>query len=523
METTIELDELLVCRLDTRTKKPGPCSVVIFGASGDLTYRKLIPAFYHLFVQGMLPEPFLIIGFARRDKTTESYRNELKEAVAKNSKLGIDAEKWNQFASKIVYCRGDITDPAAYFDLKQILDEQSDPRLANNILYYLATAPGQFSEIVEHLTKTGLLSKETEKDEWKRVVVEKPFGYSLRSAQVLNSELYKYLHESQLYRIDHYLGKETVQNILIFRFANSIFESLWGRHAIDHVQIIASESQGVGSRGGYYEEAGALRDMVQNHMLQLLSLTAMEPPVTLESESIRDEKVKLLKSVRLFDPEMTPEYAVRGQYIEGVINNEKVKAYRADEKVSPRSNVETYVAMRLYIDNWRWSGVPFFLRTGKRLPMNVSDIRIQFNRTPNVLFAAQCGERLDANSLTIRLQPDEGITLKINAKEPGANVVVRPVRMRFSYHSEFKAYTPEAYERLLLDAIAGDPTLFIRSDEVEMAWKIIDPIRMYWENRPLTEEEFYPAGTWGPPCADKLISKTGRKWRNPDPPETLHK
>jgi len=518
METTIDLDELLVCRLDTVEKRPRPCSLVIFGATGDLTSRKLIPALYHLHLENLLPDPFLIVGVARREKTNDSWRDELKDAVLKFSRSGaIDEEQWKRFASRIHYCRGDLTEYSTYFDLKQLLDAQPDPRLVENVIFYLATAPGQFAEIVENLSRCGLVKKENQNNCWQRVIVEKPFGYSLESARVLNRELYKYLHENQLYRIDHYLGKETVQNILMFRFANSIFEALWNRQAIDHFQITTSEKQGVGSRGGYYEQAGALRDMVQNHILQLLALVAMEPPVTLEAESIRDEKVKLLKSVRRLDADITPQYAVRGQYLEGDVDGERVKAYRQEEKVKPDSNVETFVALKLYIDNWRWSGVPFFLRTGKRLPVNASEIRAQFKRTPNVLFAAQCGEKLDANSITIRLQPDEGITLKINGKVPGASVVVRPVRMHFSYNSEFGAYTPEAYERLLLDALAGDPTLFIRSDEVEIAWSIVDPIRQYWEEHPLSPAEFYPAGTWGPAAANELLAKTGHTWRNPTP------
>lgn len=518
METTIDLDELLVCRLDTRVKKVTPCSLVIFGASGDLTSRKIIPALYHLHIEKLLPDPFLIVGVARRDKTNESWRNELKELASKYSRSGgVNEEEWNKFASKIIYCKGDLTEYSTYFELKQLLDSQPDPRLVENILFYLATAPTQFSAIIEQISRCGLVKRDNPANAWQRVVVEKPFGYSLESARALNRELSKYLHENQLYRIDHYLGKETVQNILIFRFANSIFEALWNRDAIDHFQITTSEKQGVGSRGGYYEEAGAVRDMVQNHLLQLLALVTMEPPVTLEAESVRDEKVKLLKSVRRFDPDSTPAFAVRGQYSEGEIDGVKVRAYRNEEKVRADSNVETFAALKLYIDNWRWSGVPFFLRTGKRLPMSVSEIRVQFKRTPNVLFAAQCGERLDANSVTLRLQPDEGITLKINGKVPGASVVVRPVRMHFSYNAEFGAYTPEAYERLLLDALAGDPTLFIRSDEVETAWSIVDPILNYWKDLPLTEDEFYPAGSWGPKSATDLLLKTGHTWRNPSP------
>ena len=350
---------------------------------------------------------------------------------------------------------------------------------------------------------------------WQRIVVEKPFGHDLASAQKLNQELTRFAHEQQVFRIDHYLGKETVQNILMFRFSNSIFERLWNRESVDHVQITVSEKIGVGDRGGYYEEAGALRDMVQNHMLQVLSLIAMEPPVSLEAEAVRDEKVKLLKSIRPLTPEDVAKQVVRGQYFAGVVDGELRPGYRQETKVKPDSNVETFVAMKLFIDNWRWSGVPFYLRTGKNLPQSASEVRIQFRPTPNVLFAAQCGRNLDANALTLRLQPNEGISLRFNGKVPGTAIGVRPVRMHFSYDTEFGAYTPEAYERLLLEAIAGDATLFIRRDEVETAWKIVDSIRKGWEGKPLTNREFYAAGTWGPIAADDLLAQRGHVWHEP--------
>jgi glucose-6-phosphate 1-dehydrogenase len=318
-----------------------------------------------------------------------------------------------------------------------------------------------------------------------------------------------------VFRIDHYLGKETVQNILMFRFSNSIFERLWNRESVDHVQITVSEKLGVGERGGYYEEAGALRDMVQNHMLQVLSLIAMEPPVSLEAEAVRDEKVKLLKSIRHLSVEDVAKQVVRGQYFAGSVDGQPRPGYRQETKVNPNSNVETFVAAKLFIDNWRWSGVPFYLRTGKNLPMSASEVRIQFRPTPNVLFAAQCGKNLDANALTLRLQPNEGISLRFNGKVPGLSVGVRPVRMHFSYDAEFGAYTPEAYERLLLEAINGDATLFIRRDEVETAWQIVDSIRDGWQNKSLTNREFYAAGTWGPIAADDLLAQLGHTWHEP--------
>jgi glucose-6-phosphate 1-dehydrogenase len=375
--------------------------------------------------------------------------------------------------------------------------------------------PSQFGQAVEQLHRAGLLHKAGDQTGWQRIVVEKPFGHDLASAHQLNSELTRYAREEQVFRIDHYLGKETVQNILMFRFSNSIFERLWNRELVDHVQVTVSEQLGVGQRGGYYEEAGALRDMVQNHLLQVTSLIAMEPPVSLDAEPIRDEKVKLLKSIRPLKAQDVARQVVRGQYFAGAVDGEPRPGYRQEPKVKPNSNVETYVALELFIDNWRWSGVPFYLRTGKNLPASASEVRIQFRPTPHVLFAAVCGQTLDANALTLRLQPNEGISLRFNGKVPGTTFGLRPVRMHFSYDSEFGAYTPEAYERLLLEAMIGDATLFIRRDEVETAWKIVDSIREAWNDKPLTNREFYAAGTWGPVAADDLLAESGHKWHEP--------
>src|ERR1043166_7080825 len=518
MDQAQNLDELLTCRLDFAKKVVEPCSIVIFGASGDLTARKLIPALYQLFIEKQLPDPIRIIGFARREKTDQSWRDELKAALDKFSRTKpVDSMKWKAFAEHVFYCKGEFSEVEAYERLAKQLASGGNEKLQRNLLFYLSTSPSQFAEVVEHLHRAKLLAKNDQPPFWQRVVVEKPFGHDLRSAQKLNQELTRFAFEKQIYRIDHYLGKETVQNILMFRFSNSIFEQLWNRQAVDHVQITVSEKLGVGSRGGYYEEAGALRDMVQNHLLQVLSLVAMEPPVTLEAESIRDEKVKLLKSIRLFEPNQVATEVVRGQYTEGEIDGQPRPAYRQEAKVKPGSNVETFVAARFLVDNWRWSGVPFYLRTGKCLPLSASEVRVQFRPTPNVLFAAQCGPKLDANAITLRLQPNEGISLRFNGKIPGTSMQLRPVRMHFSYDSEFGAYTPEAYERLLLEALSGDATLFIRRDEVEAAWSFIDPIREAWENLPLTEKEFYVAGTWGPKAADELLATSGHTWRNPQP------
>jgi glucose-6-phosphate 1-dehydrogenase len=515
-----QLDELMVCHLQESHKTLESCSIVIFGASGDLTARKLIPAFYQLFKEKQMPPDFRIIGFARREKTDDSWRAELREALDLFSRTKpVDEAVWQSFLTHLFYCQGEFSDAAGYQKLEQRLASFGDGQLRHHLLFYLATSPSQFGEVVERLHLAGLLQKDGGQG-WQRIVVEKPFGHDLVSATQLNSELTRHAHEQQVFRIDHYLGKETVQNILMFRFSNSIFERLWNRESVDHVQITVSENLGVGQRGGYYEEAGALRDMVQNHLLQVLSLVAMEPPVSLEAEPIRDEKVKLLKSIRPLTVEDVGRQIVRGQYFAGMVDGRLCPGYRQEPKVKSDSNVETYAALKLLVDNWRWSGVPFYLRTGKYLPLSASEVRIQFRRTPNVLFAAQCGNKLDPNALTLRLQPDEGISLRFNGKVPGTSPSVRPVRMAFNYNSEFGAYTPEAYERLLLEAMAGDATLFIRRDEVEAAWAIVDAIRKGWEGKPLTNREFYSAGTWGPVAAEDLLAQRGHAWRDPQPVKT---
>ncbi len=516
MSFTEQQDEPPVCNLGETRKPVEPCTIVIFGASGDLAARKLIPALYHLAKDKQMPPAFRIIGFARREKTDESWRQELRAALDQFSRTKpVDEQVWKDFSAKVFYCTGDLTDAAAYARLEQKLASFGSAPLRKNLLFYLATQPSQFGAVVQQLHDAKLLHRENGEHGWQRIVVEKPFGHDLASAHALNAELTRFAHESQVCRIDHYLGKETVQNILMFRFSNSIFERLWNRESVDHVQITVSEKPGVGDRGGYYEEAGALRDMVQNHMLQVLSLIAMEPPVSLEAEAVRDEKVKLLKSIRQPSPADVAKQVVRGQYFAGQVGGELRPGYRQEPKVKAGSNVETYVAMKLLIDNWRWSGVPFYLRTGKNLPQSASEVHIQFRPTPNVLFAAQCGQKLDTNALTLRLQPNEGISLHFNGKVPGIGTSVRPVRMHFSYNAEFGAYTPEAYERLLLDAIAGDSTLFIRRDEVETAWQIVDSIRAGWEGKALTNREFYAAGTWGPIAADDLLAQLGHVWHEP--------
>jgi glucose-6-phosphate 1-dehydrogenase len=514
MSQSVNFDDTMICHLGESRKPTEPCTVVVFGASGDLTARKLIPALYHLFLDKQMPPDFRVIGFARREKTDDSWRVEMRQALDQFARIKpVDDKVWTEFAKRLFYCRGDFDDPGAYKRLEQMLTSLGSAPLRENLLFYLAISPSQFAEVVEQVKRADLLQKEGAG--WQRIVVEKPFGHDLASARQLNADLTRFATEQQIFRIDHYLGKETVQNVLMFRFSNSIFERLWNRDSVDHVQLTVSEKLGVGQRGGYYEEAGALRDMVQNHMLQVLSLVTMEPPVALDAEPIRDEKVKLLKSVRLYAPADVATHVVRGQYFAGAVDGVLRPGYRQEAKVKPDSNVETYAALKLFIDNWRWSGVPFYLRTGKNLPASVSEVRIQFRPTPNVLFAAQCGPRLDPNALTLRLQPNEGISVRFNGKVPGSSLSVRPVRMHFSYDAEFGAYTPEAYERLLLEAMNGDATLFIRRDEVETAWGIVDPIRQVWDDKPLTNREFYSAGTWGPVAADDLLAQGGHFWREP--------
>ena len=515
MNQTATIEAPAASQPDEARKPAQACSIVIFGASGDLTARKLIPAFYQLHKQKQMPPDFRLVGLARREKTDAGWREELRQALEEFSRTKpVDDKVWQDFSQHICYCRGDITENEAYPKLERQLASFGSEPLRQNLLFYLATSPSQFGDAVEQLHRAGLLPKDGEPG-WQRIVVEKPFGHDLESAHRLNAQLTRYAREPQIFRIDHYLGKETVQNILMFRFSNAIFERLWNRDSIDHVQVMVTEKLGVGQRGGYYEEAGALRDMVQNHLLQILSLIAMEPPVSLEAEPSRDEKVKLLKSIRPLTPQDVARQVVRGQYVAGIVDGEARPGYRQEPKVRPDSDVETYVALKLFIDNWRWSGVPFFLRTGKNLPASASEVRIQFRPTPHVLFAAQCGQKLDSNALTLRLQPNEGISLRFNGKVPGLSLGVRPVRMHFSYDAEFGAYTPEAYERLLLEAMAGDATLFIRRDEVEAAWQIVDSIREAWDGKRLSNRELYAAGTWGPVAADDLLAQTGHAWHEP--------
>jgi len=489
---------------------PQPCSIVIFGATGDLTHRKLVPALYNLAADGELPPAVVIIGFARRKKSDEEFRHDLEEAARKFSRQSVRDEIWNTFAQSIFYQQSEFDDESGYKRLAERLDEIDKTHgTRGNRLFYFAVAPDQFEPILKHLKAAGL--NETCEGSWVRVIVEKPFGTDLASARELNRVIHNSFAEEQTYRIDHFLGKETAQNILVLRFANAIFSPLWNTHYIDHVQITAAETLGVGSRAGYYEGAGALRDMVQNHLLQLLCLTAMEPPIDLTADSIRDEKVKVVRSLRRWSRGEIAANVVRAQYAKGAIHGETVAGYRQEQNVNPNSQTDTFVALRLFIDNWRWADVPIYMRVGKRLPKSATEISIHFKKAPPVLFNKDLH---DLNVLVIRIQPDEGISLRIHAKVPGTSFRIDPVKMDFHYGTSFGKASPEAYERLLLDAMSGDATLFARRDEVEEAWASVDPIEEAWHGKQdVPELFFYPAGSWGPEAADDLLVRDGRAWR----------
>ncbi len=491
-----------------------PCTVVIFGATGDLTHRKLIPALYNLAASGDLPSQFKVIGFARREKTDEGFRAEMEEDNKKHSRQGHKEELWSSFAEGIHYHQSEFTDTAGYLGLKAMLDRFDAERGAPaNRLFYLATAPEFFGVVLEQLAAAGLNTAPTGK--WSRVVCEKPFGKDLATAQRLNRIVSEVFHERDTYRIDHYLGKETAQNIMVLRFANEIFEPLWNSRYVDHVQITCSENLGMeGGRGGYYDTAGALRDMVQNHLFQLLTLVAMEPPTDLSADSVRDEKVKVIRSLRpLTSIEDVAKNVVRAQYAAGSVDGILRPGYRQEDRVNPQSQTESYVALRLKIDTWRWQGVPFYMRVGKQLPKKATEISVHFKQPPQNLFKTD-DVKGSRNALVIRIQPDEGISLRMLSKQPGVLLRMQPVKMDFHYATSFGKASPEAYERLLLDAMAGDATLFARNDEVEHAWRYIDTIEHAWHDSPTPPPMCeYPAGSWGPREADEMLGADGRVWR----------
>jgi glucose-6-phosphate 1-dehydrogenase len=489
---------------------PGPCALVIFGASGDLAHRKLIPALYNLALRGLLPAAFSMVGVGRTDYGgDDSFRSEMKKAVGQFSRTKpIDEAVWRSFAAGLFYVPGSFDDSSLYDLLREKLDQVADERgSGQNALFYLATPPTTFPMIVERLGQHGLAAEE---DGWRRVVIEKPFGRDLQTSEELNQVVHQAFDERQVLRIDHYLGKETVQNILVLRFANGIFEPVWNRNFIDHVQITVAESIGVEGRGRFYEEAGALRDIVQNHMLQVLSFVAMEPPASFGPEAVRDERAKVLKSVRPLDA----TDVVRGQYTVGFVDGERVPAYVEEDGVSPASEVETYLAARASIDNWRWADTPFYLRTGKRLPKRVSEVAITFKRVPHLPFSYAAAEQLEPNVLVMRIQPDEGISLRFGAKVPAARTQIRTVTMDFQYGTTFAVPPAEAYETLLLDAMRGDPTNFTRTDSVEESWRIVEPVLDLWRSAG-GAPHLYAAGSWGPDAADEMLARDGRRWRKP--------
>ncbi len=500
-----------------------PVLLVVFGASGDLARRKLIPALYHLAYQNLLPPNFTVLGFARTQYSDEEFRELAREGVKEYGLTGIDDHTWHWFSQGLFYQAGNYDDLESFEKLADRISKIEKQRPTNgNHVYYLATPPSVFEPITTLLYEVGLCRADME--DQRRIVIEKPFGHDLESARALNQHLHNLFREDQIYRIDHYLGKETVQNILVFRFGNGIFEPIWNRTYIDHVQITVAEALGIEDRGGYYDKSGAIRDMVQNHMLQLLALTAMEPPYAFEAEAVRDQKVNVLRALRPIDPEKVDEQVVRAQYSSGVSNGREIQGYLHEKGVPSSSITETHVALKLEVDNWRWKGIPFYLRTGKAMATKLTEINIIFRRPPLMLFEEIGNKVPHSNVLTLRIQPDEGIRLSFDAKRPGPTVLMERVAMDFSYREKFGTQpSADAYERLLLDVILGDTTLFIRRDEVELAWDRITRILEGWQMQENEAKEQgkvlklpkYAAGTWGPKEADELLAKDGRYWRNP--------
>ena len=494
---------------------PEPCVMVIFGATGDLTHRKLLPALYNLALEHPLPTGFSVVGFARRPYSDEQFRQQALEAINQYSRQKpVNPQVWDSFAAGIHYLQSDFHNPEGYGRLNNLLNAiDHDRGTGGNRIFYLSTPPSQYPEIIQNLGSAGLNKS---RKGWTRIIIEKPFGHDLASAGELNRQVGKVFREEQVYRIDHYLGKETVQNILVFRLANGIFEPIWNRRYVDHVQITVAENLGLEGRSAYYEESGAIRDMVQNHMLQLLTLVAMEPPITFAANAVRDEKVKVLHALQPLTSKDVMTNTIRAQYSPGWVGGQQVTGYTEERGVSPTSLTETYVVVKTFVDNWRWAGVPFYLRTGKHLPKRVTEIAIQFKQAPLMLFKrSEAHGQVEPNILVLRIQPDEGISLKFGAKVPGTEMQIRSVNMDFFYGSSFVREQPEAYERLLLDCMLGDSTLFTRRDEVEAAWTFIQGILDEWKNVPRETILAYESGSWGPQGADEFIWRDGRRWRRP--------
>jgi glucose-6-phosphate 1-dehydrogenase len=495
-------------------KPPEPVSVVIFGASGDLTDRKLLPALFSLASESRLPLSFNIVGFARRPWSHDEFRAKMKEGVKSFSRYKPDSgSAWDSFAENVFYIPGDFDVPENFVKLDTFLqDKATERQMPDNRVYYFAAPPQSYDEIIRNLDHAKMSHDSSAG--WRRIVIEKPFGNDLASAIALNKVVHHAFDEPQVYRIDHYLGKETVQNILVMRFANAIFEPIWNRSYVDQVQISVAESVGVGSRAGYYDTAGVVRDIFQNHILQLLTLIGMEPPVALEADAIRDEKVKVLRAMRIPTPDDVRANTIRAQYMGGTVDGERVSSYMEEVGVADDSKTATYAAMKWHIDNWRWQDVPFYVRSGKRMPTRATEISIHFKRPPHLLFDAADDEAMRSNVLALRIQPDEGISLQTEAKTPGQGMHRRPVTLDFRYGTSFGiTEPPDAYERLLLDAMLGEATLFTRSDEIERAWSLIDPVLAVWHDDPDVPVHAYEAGTWGPDAADELLERDGHRWR----------
>jgi glucose-6-phosphate 1-dehydrogenase len=485
----------------------GPCTIVVFGASGDLTKRKLVPALFNLQQEGLFPEKLNIIGVARRAMSSEQFREKAKAEYKEFlTTPEVEDAAWDKFIGRWEYLSGNFDTPDTFKSIQVALEKIDKDDSPRSYLFYLATPPEFFSTIVKSISEAGLTEEKNEN--WRRIIIEKPFGRDLESAKALNKEIGHVVKESQIFRIDHYLGKETVQNIMVFRFANGIFEPIWNRRYIDHVQITVAETLGIESRASYYEKSGALRDMVPNHLFQLLTLVGMEAPNSFDSEAVRDEKVKALQSIRL-------DKAIRGQYGPGVVEGKEAKGYRHEEGVKPNSATDTFAALKLYVDNWRWAEVPFYLRTGKRLPVRTSEISIQFKCPPFQIFNDTKTENICSNELLLQIQPEERITLRFEAKVPGHQIKVKPVAMGFDYADAFHEKPTTGYETLIYDCMIGDPTLFQRSDQIENAWKIVTPILKNWEESAPQDFPNYSAGMWGPKEAEDLLTADGRSWRNP--------
>ncbi len=497
-------------------QQPENCNLVIFGGSGDLTRRKLVPALYNLYCQDLMPQKFAILALGRKIFSDDAFQERMIAGIKEFTKVESGKEKClSEFIQNVHYQNIDVSEPEHFAKLKERLKSiDLKKQIDGKYLFYLAMPPGTFVQIANNLKKQGL-NKQKNDNDWKRIILEKPFGHDLNSARKLNQELLKIFSEDQIYRIDHYLGKETVQNILAFRFANVIFESLWNQKYIHHIEITASEKIGVEERGGYYDQAGALRDMVQNHLLQLAAVIAMEPPSHFESNAIHNEKAKIFQALRPYTQKEIQSKIIRGQYIESKIRGEQVGGYRNESNVADNSKTETFVAMKFYIDNWRWGGVPFYIRTGKRLPTRVTEVVVHFKKIPHIMFPENSQESIHDNKLILRIQPDEGILLKFGMKLPGAKFIIKNVEMDFHYSDLSDNQIPEAYERLLLDAILGNSTLYARADEVEASWEFITPILNTWETDPKIPVYGYPAGTWGPKEARDLFDDPDEDWRYP--------